>query len=99
MQFSTNRRGEKPGVENGHKQRFSTLFFQQKNAGRSADRPALLYSLHHIAEHQLCDLEIEDQAAGVHDGGDEGGSHNSGVGTQLFGGKRQHTAQDRKSVV
>ena len=31
-----------------------------KNAGRSADRPALLFSLHHIAEHQLCDLEIED---------------------------------------
>ena len=55
-------------------------------------RGAVADSLHHIAEHQLCDLEIEDQAAGVHDGGDEGGSHNSGVGTQLFGGKRQHTA-------
>ena len=41
-----------------------------KNAGQSLqDCPALLYYLHHIVEYQLCDLEIQDQAAGVHDGG------------------------------
>ena len=44
----------------------------KSNAGQSADCPALLYYLHHIVEHQLCDLEIQDQAAGIHDGGDEG---------------------------
>ena len=32
-QFSTNRRGEKPGVENGHKQRFSTLFLPRRRGG------------------------------------------------------------------
>ena len=52
----------------------------KSNAGQSLqDRPALLYSLHHIVEYQLCDLEIQDQAAGVHDGGDEGGSHDGRV--------------------
>ena len=30
-QFSTNRRGEKPGVENGHKRWFSTLFLPRLN--------------------------------------------------------------------
>ena len=64
-----------------------------KNAGQSLqDCPALLYSLHHIVEYQLCDLEIEDQAAGVHDGGDEGGSHDGRICTQLLCSQRQHTA-------
>ena len=64
-----------------------------KNAGQSLqDCPALLYSLHHIVKYQLCDLEIQDQAAGVHDGGDEGGSHDGRVCTQLLCGQRQHTA-------
>ena len=48
--------------------------------------------LHHAAEDSLCDLEVEDQAAGVHDGGDEGGRHDGRVGAQLLGGQRQHTA-------
>ena len=48
--------------------------------------------LHHAAEDSLCDLEIQDQAAGVHDGGDEGGRHDGRVGAQLLGGQRQHTA-------
>ena len=32
-QFSTNRRGEKPGVENGHKLWFSTLFLPRRRGG------------------------------------------------------------------
>ena len=64
----------------------------KSNAGQSADCPALLYYLHHIVEYQLCDLEIQDQAAGIHDGGDEGGSHDGRVCTQLLCGQRQHTA-------
>ena len=48
--------------------------------------------LHHAAEDSLCDLEVEDQAAGIHDGGDEGGRHDGRVGAQLLGGQRQHTA-------
>ena len=48
--------------------------------------------LHHIAEHQLCDLEVQDQTAGIHDGGDEGRCHDGRVSTQLLGGQRQHAA-------
>ena len=35
-QFSTNRRGEKPGVENGHKRWFSTLLLPRRRGGEFA---------------------------------------------------------------
>lgn len=48
--------------------------------------------LHHIVENQHRDLEIEDQAASVHDGGDERSGHDRRVCTQLLSGQGQHTA-------
>ena len=43
-------------------------------------------------QQNLCKLEIDQQGEGIHNGGDKGGGHDSGVKAQLVRQHRQGTA-------